>query len=90
MRRRRPTPFHCADSRWIITATSCADVPVASEPNSAIRACTSGRRVMRTISALSRATISAGVCAHPGGHMRVQGRQLRDQARFIAAELDGD
>jgi hypothetical protein len=49
MRRRRPTPFHCADSRWIITATSCADVPVASEPNSAIRACTSGRRVMRTI-----------------------------------------
>ena len=45
---------------------------------------------MRTISALSRVTISAGVCAHPGGHMRVQGRQLRDQARFIAAELDGD
>ena len=29
------------------------------------------------------------LCAYPGGHVRMQGRQLRDQVRFIAAELNG-
>lgn len=28
------------------------------------------------------------LCAYPGGHVRVQGRQLRDQVGFIAAELN--